>query len=174
MCPRIETERLILRPLTLEDFSSYVDFWQNSDVVRFISGTPIPRDQSWKRLLATAGQWQLLGFGFFAIEEKASGRFIGEAGFQEMRRDMTPSIEGTLETGWGLQPDCHGKGYATEALRAGMAWARKAHPHMDYSCITSPENLASLNVARKLGFTESARSTYVNKPVVILRKAKAG
>ncbi len=174
MCPILKTERLILRPLTLDDFNSYVDFWQNSDVVRFITGAPIPREQSWRRLLGTAGHWQLLGFGFFALEDRATGQFIGEAGFQEMRRDLQPSIEGTLETGWGLLPAFQGRGYATEGLRAAMTWAAEAHPDMDYSCITSPENKASLNVARKLGFAESASGSYAGKPVVVLRKPRTG
>ena len=62
--------------------------------------------------------WRHMGFGFWAIEEKATGRFIGEAGFHELRRDIEPSIEGTLEAGWGFVTDAHGKGFATEAVGA--------------------------------------------------------
>ena len=174
MPPILETDRLILRPLELQDFEAYCEFWQNTEVVRFISGTPVPREQSWKRLLGTAGHWQLLGFGFFAIEEKDSGRFIGEAGFHEMRRDLRPSIEGTLETGWGILPAYQGKGYATEAIRTAMTWAEVAFPSLDYSCIINPENRISMHLAARLGFAEDTMTAYLGKPVMILRKARAG
>lgn len=169
--PVLETDRLRLRPLGLADLDDYVAFWQNPEVVRFITGTPIPREQTWKRLIGTAGLWQLLGFGFFAIEEKAGGRLIGEAGFQEMRRDLQPPIEGTLETGWGILPAYHGKGYAGEAMRAAMAWADGAVPALDYSCIVSPDNRPSLQLALRLGFAHDTPSTYQDKPVLILRRA---
>jgi RimJ/RimL family protein N-acetyltransferase len=121
--------------------------------------------------LRTAGHWQLLGFGFFAIEEKASGRFIGEAGFHEMRRDMVPSIEGTLEAGWGITPRVQGKGYAHEAMQAALAWAAAAFPQLDYSCIVHPDHARSLHLARVLGFVEDTVTDYAGKPVVVLRKA---
>lgn len=173
MRTRLETERLILRPLELQDFEAYCAFWQNKEVARYISGTPIPREQSWKRLIGTAGHWQLLGFGFFAIEEKTSGRFIGEAGFQEMRRDLLPSIEGTLETGWGILPSYQGKGYAKEAIRAAMTWVEAAFPTLDYSCIIDPENRISMHLAETLGFVQDAITTYLGKPVTVMRKARA-
>jgi RimJ/RimL family protein N-acetyltransferase len=169
MPPTLETDRLRLRPLGLQDLDAYVAFWQDPAVVRFISGSPLPREQSWRRLIGMAGHWQLMGFGFFAIEEKCSGQLIGEAGFQEMRRDLHPTIEGTLETGWGILPAFQGKGYATEAGFAAMDWAERTHPALDYSCIISPENRPSLNLARKLGFVADVTATYMGKPVVILR-----
>jgi RimJ/RimL family protein N-acetyltransferase len=169
MPPVLETDRLMLRPLGLQDLDAYVAFWQDPQVVRYISGSPVSREQSWRRLIGTVGHWQLLGFGFFAIEEKNSGQLIGEAGFQEMRRDLHPAIEGTLETGWALLPAFQGKSYATEAVVAAMDWADRTHPALDYSCIISPENRPSLKLARKLGFVEDVTSTYLGKPIVILR-----
>ncbi len=169
----LKTDRLTLRPLVLQDFEAYFEFWQNAEVVRFITGTPVSREQTWKRLLGTTGHWQLLGFGFFAIEEKASGRFIGEAGFQEMRRDLLPSIEGTLETGWGILPAYQGRGYAKEAVSAAMTWAETAFPSFDYSCIINPENRTSMHLAAKFGFAEDTMTTYLGRPIMILRKARA-
>jgi RimJ/RimL family protein N-acetyltransferase len=169
----LTTDRLTLRPLALEDFPAYVDFWQDNVVVRFIAGSPLSREQVWKRLLGTVGHWQLLGYGFFAIEENATGKFMGEAGFQEMRRDLVPSIEGTLETGWALLPEFHGQGYATEAVRAAMDWADRSFPDQDYSCIIGPENLASMRLAMRLGFARDVISTYMGNPVEIWRKPRA-
>ncbi len=170
MPPTLVTDRLVLRPLVLKDFDSYAELWRDPVVVRYISKTAVSREATWTRLLRNAGQWQLLGFGFLAIEDKATRRLIGEAGFQEMRRDVTPSIEDTLETGWGILPTYHGKGYASEAVSAALAWAREAHPAMQYSCLINPENAASLRLAAKLGFTEDATTVYQGNPVVILRR----
>ncbi|WP_064692523.1 GNAT family N-acetyltransferase [Rhizobium aegyptiacum] len=158
--PTLQAERLTLRPHRLDDFEAHAALWADEKVVRFITGAPSTREQSWSRMLRIAGMWHHMGFGFLAIVEKESGRFIGEAGFLEARRDMEPSIEGTLEVGWALMPAAHGRGYATEALTALIDWAEAHFPGKPMSCIISPENLASLKVAAKLGFCETVRAQY--------------
>ncbi|ARM87825.1 GCN5-related N-acetyltransferase protein [Rhizobium sp. CIAT894] len=158
--PSLETERLKLRPHHLDDFEAHAALWADEDVVRFISGVASTREQSWSRMLRLAGMWHHMGFGFLAIVEKASGRFIGEAGFMESRREMDPPIEGTMELGWALMPSAHGRGYATEALNALIGWAERYFPGKPMSCIISPENQASLRVAAKLGFRETVRTHY--------------
>jgi RimJ/RimL family protein N-acetyltransferase len=169
MIPTIETERLILRPHRLDEFEAYAAFWADPDVVRFITGVPSTRENSWGRMLRVTGMWHLLGFGFLAIEEKGTGRFLGEAGFQDMRRDFQPTIEGTLETGWALIPSVHGLGYATEAAGAMVEWGAAHFPDMEMTCIISPENGASLRVAAKLGFREIARADY-HGPIVVMSR----
>lgn len=168
--PTIETERLILRPHALEDFEAYHALWSNDAVVRFISGVASTREQSWGRMLRVAGMWHHMGFGFLAIEEKESGKFVGEAGFLEMKRDMQPvSTEGTLETGWALMPEAQGKGYATEALLALIGWAEVHFPSRPISCIIDPDNAASLRLAEKLGFGDARRTNY-NGEVILLSR----
>jgi RimJ/RimL family protein N-acetyltransferase len=167
--PTINTERLILRPHRLSDFDACAALWGDPDVVRFIGGVPFKREQSWGRLLCYRGSWHLLGFGFWAIEDRGSRTFIGEAGFLEARRNMTPSIEGTLETGWVLRPAAHGKGYATEALSAIVDWGQTRFPEKTMNCIVDPENAASLRVAAKLGFREVTRANY-NGEVILLSR----
>jgi RimJ/RimL family protein N-acetyltransferase len=167
--PILTTERLILRPHRLDDFEAVTALWSDPEVVRFIGGVPSTREQSWSRLLRYKGSWHLLGFGFWAIEERTSGRFIGEAGFLEARRDITPSIEGTLETGWVLDPSAHGKGYAAEALKAMIEWGQMNFPGRTMTCIVHPENAASLRLAAKLGFRETARADY-NGEIILLSR----
>jgi RimJ/RimL family protein N-acetyltransferase len=170
MIPRLETERLILRSHQPDDFDSYVDMWSEPDVVRFIGGRPFTREESWSRMVRQAGLWQHLGFGFFAIEEKETGRFIGEAGFHDLRRAMDPSIEGTLEAGWALVSSGQGWGYATEAMTAAVNWADVAFPDRKMTCIINPDNLASLRVASRLGFKELARTSYAGGPVIVFER----
>lgn len=170
MIPRLETERLILRPHQPDDFDSYADMWSEPDVVRFIGGRPFTREESWSRMLRQAGLWQHMGFGFFAIEEKETGRFIGEAGFHDLKRTMSPSLEGTLEAGWALVSSGQGWGYATEAMTAAVNWADVAFPDRKMTCIIDPDNLASLRVASRLGFKELARTSYAGGPVIVFER----
>lgn len=170
--PRIETPRLVLRRHVAEDFEPYAAMWADPDVVRHIGGIGFTREQVWTRFMRQAGIWHFMGFGFFAIEEKATGAFIGEAGFHELRRDLSPSIEGTLETGWAFMPDAQGKGYATEAVGAALDWATSSFAAMRATCIIEPGNAASLRVAAKLGFREFARALYHNRSIVLLERGQ--
>ena len=169
LIPTFETERLILRPHRLEDFDSCVELNKDEGVMRFITGSPSTRQETWIRMLRWTGMWHHLGYGMLVVEEKETGRFVGELGFLEMRRDMKPSIEGTLEAGWVLHPSVHGRGYATEALTTLIAWAEKEFPGKAMSCIIHPDNAPSLRVAAKLGFRETAR-TFCNGDVVLLMR----
>jgi RimJ/RimL family protein N-acetyltransferase len=167
--PTITTPRLVLRGHQVADYEAFCTLWADPDVIRYIGGTPSSAEATWQRLMHRAGMWHYMGFGFLAIEERESGRFIGEAGFHEVRRDMTPSLIGTLETGWVLLPEFHGKGYAREAVSAMLAWAQIHHPTLDMTAIISPENAASLKLAERLGFQEEARTDYHGEVVVLRR-----
>lgn len=126
--PTIETERLFLRPYRRDDFPSYCALFGDEEVTRYTGGVPYTREQSWTRFLRQVGMWHYFGFGFFAIQDKQSGAFIGEAGFHEAHRQITPSLEGTMETGWAISPKNHGRGLATEAVTAALAWADRQFP----------------------------------------------
>ena len=169
--PELETRRLRLRGFLRSDFDAYAAMWQEPAVVRFIGGVPLTREAAWSRFLRQMGAWHYLGFGFLAIENKATGTFMGEAGFHDLHRSITPSIEGTLETGWVLSSAAHGKGIAEEATRAALAWAEHVHTSKRVTCIIRPNHLASLHIAAKLGFTEFARTEYNGSPIVILERA---
>jgi RimJ/RimL family protein N-acetyltransferase len=172
MIPTLETERLLLRPHRLSDFESYVEMWADPDVVRFIGGQPYDRENTWSRFLRTAGGWHHLGFGFFAIEEKATGLLVGEAGFHELHRRLEPSIEGTLEAAWALMPTGQGWGYATEAMSAAISWAELVFPDRRMTCIIDPDNLPSVRVATRLGFVELVRTTYHDRPIVVYERRR--
>ncbi|MDL2399870.1 GNAT family N-acetyltransferase [Rhizobium mayense] len=171
MVPTLITERLILRAHRLEDFDDYTAFWTQEDLVRYIGGEPSTREQAWSRLLRYAGMWHHLGFGFFAVEERQSGRFIGEVGFLDLHRDMHPTTtEGTLESGWGITPALQGRGYATEAVKAAIAWADDTFPGRRMTCIVDPENRPSLRVAEKVGFRRIGEVMYKDKSNVMFER----
>lgn len=168
--PVVETERLRLRSHRRDEFEAYLAMWQEEGVVRFTLGRPASREEAWTRFLRMAGHWTLQGFGWWAIEEKASGRLIGETGVFDYRRDMTPSLEGKLEMGWGLSDSASGKGFALEATRAVLAWARMHLPPQPIYCIIDPGNGRSIKLAEKLGFEEVAKSSYKDKDITVYRR----
>ncbi|ENN85868.1 hypothetical protein RHSP_17808 [Rhizobium freirei PRF 81] len=161
--PTLTTDRLLLRGHRLDDFDDFLTLWKHKELVRFIGGEMPTREQVWARLLRYAGLWHHLGFGFFAVEERESGRLIGEVGFLDLHRDMTPTTEGTLEAGWGITPPMQGKGYATEAMNAAIAWADSQFAGRRMTCIVELENRSSLRVAEKIGFRRIDDIIYKDK-----------
>jgi len=158
--PLLETGRLRLRGHRLEDFPACAAMWADPVVTRYIGGKPQTEEESWARLLRYAGHWTLLGFGYWVVEEKATGSFIGEIGFADYRRDLQPSMHGVPEIGWVFVSQAHGKGYATEAARAVIAWGDAHFESAHTTCLIDPENLASIHIAEQCGYRQSHRAIY--------------
>jgi len=171
--PTIETERLILRGHTPEDFPAFAAMWADPVVTRFIGGAPLSEEDAWAKYLRVAGHWALLGYGFWSIVEKASGQRVGEAGILNVKRDTNPSFRDVPEIGWGLLPAVHGKGYATEAVKAILGWAEDHFGKVRMVCIIDPDNTPSLRVAERCGFHEYARTTYKGEAIIILERLPA-
>lgn len=168
--PVLETERLRLRAHRADDHAGCTAIWSNPDVVRHIGGRAFTAEEVWKRLLQYAGLWSLLGYGYWAVEEKATGRYLGDIGFADFKRDLQPSLEGMLEFGWVLAPHAHGKGYASEAVAAAIAWAEQHRPTLRAVCIIDPANEPSIRVAEKAGFRRWQESTYHGGPTVVFSR----
>jgi RimJ/RimL family protein N-acetyltransferase len=167
--PVLETERLRLRGPAASDLDAEAAMWADSAVVRHI-GNPSTREESWARILRSRGLWALLGYGYWVVEEKASGRFVGDVGLADFNRLLEPSISGIPEIGWVLDSRCHGLGYASEAAAAALGWGEANLSADRYCCIISPGNVASIRVAEKLGFKLTAETTYKNDPILVFHR----
>ena len=165
--PVLETERLKLRGHGLDDFAACAAMWADPEVTRHIGGRPLAGEESWTRLLRYVGHWALLGFGYWVVEEKATGRFIGEAGFADYKRKVQHWPEGAPEIGWVFVTESHGKGYATEAVRAVVAWGDRHFGARQTGCIIQPANLASIRVAEKCGYRKLQDTTHQGHATVI-------
>ncbi len=148
--------------------------WADSAVVRHISGKPFTQEESWSRLLRYAGHWVLLGFGYWAVETKDTGRFVGEVGFADYQRDMDPPQRGLPEAGWVIKTSQHGQGYATEALTCIVAWADRHIPCDRTFCIIDPQHAASIKVGRKAGYGQDVMGSYRGQPTLVLTRPAAG
>jgi RimJ/RimL family protein N-acetyltransferase len=165
--PILETARLRLRPHRVEDFPQSARMWSDPKVTQYIRSTPFTAEETWSRLLRYIGHWTLLRFGYWAIEQKETGTFVGEVGFADYRRDLVPSLEGMPEIGWGLVPDAHGKGFATEAVGAAITWGDSHFGKKRTACIIAPDNAPSIGVAVKCGYREFQWTTYHGDPTII-------
>lgn len=172
LVPSLETSDLLLRGPQPADLPAAVALHQHPDFYRFLGGKPFAEEDVWRRMLGQLGHWAMFGYGAWAIEEKTTGRFIGSVGFFDFQRNLTPSLKGTLEAGWTLDPSLHGRGYASQAVQAALAWMEPRFPAARLTCIIDPDNAASLGVARKFGFREFARTFYHDAPIVLLERAR--
>jgi RimJ/RimL family protein N-acetyltransferase len=171
--PVIETERLRLRGHDTGDFADCVAMWADPEVVRYTIREPSTSQRTWLRILAYRGHWALLGFGYWAVQERDSGRYIGELGFADFKRAINPSLDGMPELGWALCPWAHGKGYATEALKAAVAWGDAHFEGLRTVCIIHRDNQRSFRVAEKLGYDLVLRAPNDNEPDAILARQAA-
>jgi RimJ/RimL family protein N-acetyltransferase len=168
--PLLETKRLRLRSFRGDDLDASHVLWAEPAVYKFIQGKPSSVEDVWKGIIQAIGHWQLLGYGYWAIDDKATGRFIGNIGFGNYHRDVVPDMNDTPEAGWSFLTRYHGQGLGTEALAAVTTWGDQNLPHAKTACIIAPENIASIRLAQKFGFREVAQTTYKGDPTLLLHR----
>ena len=143
--PTLETERLVLRALRLEDFEPLAAFYAGPRA-RFIGG-PMSRPHAWGKFQSFLGMWVLRGYGMFAIEEKATGALVGRAGVQWHEQVPEP------EMAWSLLDGFEGRGFALEAALAARDHARAEHGIDAPISLIDPANAPSLALAARMGCT---------------------
>jgi RimJ/RimL family protein N-acetyltransferase len=139
----IETERLHLRRMMIGDVDQLVALNAHPEVSRFIGS--LDRERAIERLRSNERQWEQRGYGLLAILDRESGRFLGRSGLQ-----YWPQFDET-EVGWVLRPSVWGRGYATEAARACLAWGLRDIGLPYLTAMIRPDNERSIEVARRLG-----------------------
>ena len=145
--PQLETPRLILRGWRAEDFSPYAAMLADPETARFVTrkGRPYGEAETWAELAFFVGHWQLLGYGQFALEERATGAFVGRVG------PLQPIGWPGFEIAWALAPAARGQGYAVEAADAAIRWSFEHFAPDRIISVIDPRNGASRRVAERLG-----------------------
>jgi len=148
MTIRIETERLILRPMEGKDADAHIAMMTHPQTARYLApgGKPRARAEEWRAAACYLGHWQIQGFGFFSVLEKASGAWVGRVG------PWMPEGWPGLECGWSICAEHWGKGYAPEAAIASVKWTFDKFPDLSrIISVIDPENKNSQRVAHKIG-----------------------
>ena len=169
--PTLETARLRLREHGPSDLADCVAMWADPAVASPTIGTPSTLQQTWMRILAYRGHWAFKGYGYWAIEERVTGRYIGELGFADFKRAPIPDLVDVPEMGWVLSPAVHGRGFATEAVRAAITWADANFPAT--FCNVRASNAPSVRVAERAGFHEVLRGEWNGEPLITYRRDRS-
>jgi RimJ/RimL family protein N-acetyltransferase/Ser-tRNA(Ala) deacylase AlaX len=155
----LTTERLVLRLWKPEDAEPYYEMNQDPEVIRYLRG-PLSREQVAEFMLHMNAGFVADGYCLFAVEEQVSGAFIGFVGLARPRFEahFTPCVE----IGWRLASTYWGKGYATEAARAVLAYAFNVLKLDEVVSFTVPENVRSQNVMRKIGMMRDEAGDFLH------------
>ncbi len=142
--PTLETDRLILRPPSPDDFDAWAAFAADEEANRYLGGAQ-PREIAWRTMCVMTGAWVVRGYSMFSVIEKETGLWVGRLG--PWRPEGWPGTE----VGWGVIRERWGRGYAVEGAAAAIDWA---FGHLGWTEVIhtiDPGNTNSQNVARKLG-----------------------
>ena len=163
--PVLKGARIRLRPHRADDFESLAHIY-STDRSKFIDG-PKPRDAVWQSFAADAGQWVLLGFGSWAIEDQSSGTYIGQTGLN------FPVNYPERELGWVLFQGFEGKGYAFEAACLARAFALETLGWDGCVSYIDPENHRSIRLAERLGAVRDETAATPNgDPCLVYRHTR--
>ena len=143
---RLETERLILRTIDpVRDFEPWAIAMADERTVRFTGGQVLDRALAWRNMAAMIGHWEIRGYGFFSLENRKTGEWLGRVG------PWFPEGWPAPEVGWTISPDHWGKGYATEAGHACIEYAFQTLGWQRVIHVILKDNVRSAAVAKKLG-----------------------
>ncbi len=166
---RIETERLILRTHRAEDIDAYQPLWTAAPGERMF--TPVlDAEGAWARLLRLIGHREVFGWAPFLVEERGSGRIVGEAGFARFRRSVGQGFDEAPEAMWILSRETRGTGYGREATAAAFAWFDRRMPGTRSVAMIDPANAASLRLAEIHGFTAYGRTHRHDTDLVLFER----
>lgn len=143
--PVLETERLILREPRESDVAHEIEFYQ-TDRSKFVGG-PLDENAVWRSMAANAGHWTWRGYGFWAVEEKATGAYLGHVGLWFPKGWPEPEI------GWTMMANAEGKGFASEAALASRKYAYEVLGWETAISLIDPANVRSLALAERLSVT---------------------
>jgi RimJ/RimL family protein N-acetyltransferase len=155
MIPQLKTERLILRDFRQDDLDAFASFLADDEVMRYLGGATLSRDDTWRNMARSAGQWLLRGYGAWAVVRKSDQALMGRVGL------LYPEGWPSLEVGWTLGRPYWGQGYATEAARAAMNYGFLTQDVDRLISMIDPDNAPSQAVAQRLGETKGERREHV-------------
>lgn len=160
--PVVETERLILREPRLSDLDAVAAFMA-SDRAVFVGG-PKDRQQSWRGLLAGLGHWLARGYGYWTVEDRATGAVAGRVGVHFHAVDWPEP-----ELGWHLFDGFEGQGYALEATRAAREAAARHAGLTRLISLVAPGNTRSQALAARLGAVIEGTMTVMGQQALVYR-----
>lgn len=154
----IETERLKLREIKPEDVNRLYELYKDEEITRYMPGLFEDVEQEieyTKQYIENVYKFYM--YGMWIVELKETGEIIGRVGIEYKHESETAEI-GTdccNELGYMIGKDYQGKGYAFEAVNAVIGYAVNELEITDIFAEVNKENIASYNLAVKVGLVEN-------------------
>ena len=162
MIPTLHTKRLTLRPFQEEDVAPMAAFYADEATSRFVGGVS-DLATVWRRVASYLGHWQLRGYGLWAMEETASGQFVGYAGHWFPEGWPEPEIA------YGLMAHAQGRGLATEGAMGALRHAYRTLGWKTAVSAIDEANIASRRVAERMGATQESTMRIMDFDAVVYR-----
>lgn len=162
--PTITTNRLMLRAFVQRDLEEYAAIIGDPEVTKHLGdGKALSRGEAWRQMAMILGHWTLLGYGLWAVEERATGALIGRIGCQQ------PEGFPGFEIAYTLGQRFWGRGFAREGAGAALAYAREVLGRTSIISVIRPANTSSIRVAQSLGATLDGEIEFFGGPASIYR-----
>ena len=142
---QLETERLVLRMFRESDWKDMHEYYGDPECTKYTSGRALKEYESWQKVAALLGHWQMRSYGAYAVEEKSSKKVSGVVGLDYPLDWPEPEIQ------WGLSRQFWGKGYASEAVREVKKMTAQYLPDLSLISLIHPNNNSSINLAKAVG-----------------------
>jgi RimJ/RimL family protein N-acetyltransferase len=159
----LETERLFIRPLRVEDAGETHCISSDPEVMRWIpTGPSDSLETTWRKLARYAEHQARHGFSLWAVIEKTSGRIVGDCGLF-LVEGRGPDVE----LAYRFARDAWGKGYASEAARECVRYGLEDLGLARIIAITAPEHVASRRVMEKIGLIDRGTTRLYERDLVL-------
>ena len=153
----LSTHRLLIRPFSTDDVTAFAEIVADPEVMRYIGdGSALSRVRAGDHVERSIQSQEKKGYSRYAVCLKESRRLIGTCGFME--------FDGEIDFGWRYARRYWGMGYATEAARAVLAYARESLQIGQIVCVCFTDNVASLRVIQKLALPFDRHDTFLGRP----------
>ncbi len=162
--PYLYTERLLLREYRRDDFDAFAAHL--ADPVSSAHLVTADRQTAWRIFCSQAGLWLLHGAGWWAVEEKETGRLVGGVG-AFFREEST-----VMELGWNTYRAFWGQGFANEAAAAALQYAFETRREPKVRALIAAANASSLGVGRRLGLAYEADTEIHGKAVGVYTRER--
>jgi len=157
----LKSDRLAFRWWTAEDLPLAQQLWGDLEVTKFFGG-PFSEKEIRTRFKRERARRMVHGFQYWVMELLETGEFVGVCGLRPYR-----PAEESIELGFHLRPTFWGRGLATEAARAVIAYTFATYAPKKLAAGHHPENLNSKKVMEKLGFAYSHHEPFTDLGIEI-------
>lgn len=166
--PVVTTNRLVLRPPSLDDFESFYE--ASLSMPPIVRGAPpIDRGTAWAKFTRNCGIWALLGHGMFVVTDRRNGSYLGDTGLARFGRSLEPMNQAP-EAAWVMLEKARGRGIAHEAAQAAHGWFFDRFGPQRTICMIDPDNAPSLSLAERLGYRPFADDVHEGGEVILLER----